>query len=49
MTPQRVPDTDGAYDGACLDLDEWTADILVHGDHGWRCMLTQLTPRKAQP
>lgn len=37
--------TTGAYDGSSLTLDEWTTDILVHTDNGWRCMLTQLTPR----
>lgn len=41
--------TTGAYDGAALDLDEWTTDVLVRSGGGWRCLLTQLTPRKAQP
>lgn len=34
----------GAFNGAPITADEWTTDILVRDDHGWRCILTQLTP-----
>lgn len=37
--------TAGTYLGQAISADEWTTDILVHGADGWRCVLTQLTPR----
>lgn len=34
------------FEGTAVHADEWTTNILVAGDGGWRCVLTQLTPRK---
>lgn len=36
----------GSYLGQPLSADEWTTDVLVRTTDGWRCTLTQLTPRE---
>ncbi len=36
----------GSFQGQPISADEWTTDILVRTDDGWRCALTQLTPRQ---
>jgi uncharacterized protein (TIGR02246 family) len=36
----------GSFQGQPISADEWTTDILVRTSHGWRCVLTQLTPRR---
>jgi uncharacterized protein (TIGR02246 family) len=33
------------FQGEPVEADEWTTNILVRRPDGWRCMLTQLTPR----
>lgn len=33
------------FHGTAIEADEWTTNILVAGDDGWHCVLTQLTPR----
>lgn len=35
----------GSYEGQPIDADEWTLDVIVQTPIGWRCSLTQLTPR----
>lgn len=37
------------FQGTGIEADEWTTNILVADDDGWRCVLTQLTPRTATP
>lgn len=37
----------GSFRGEPIEADEWTTDILVKRPDGWRCVLTQLTPRVA--
>jgi uncharacterized protein (TIGR02246 family) len=39
----------GSFQGQPIEADEWTTDILVRGADGWRCALTQLTPRQPNP
>jgi uncharacterized protein (TIGR02246 family) len=39
----------GSFQGQPIEADEWTTDILVRSGDGWRCMLTQLTPRQPNP
>ena len=39
----------GAFQGQPIEADEWTTDILVRSSDGWRCMLTQVTPRQPNP
>jgi uncharacterized protein (TIGR02246 family) len=39
----------GTFRGQPIEADEWTTDILVRTDDGWRCALTQLTPRQPNP
>jgi uncharacterized protein (TIGR02246 family) len=39
----------GAFQGQPIEADEWTTDILVRSSDGWRCTLTQLTPRQPNP
>jgi uncharacterized protein (TIGR02246 family) len=39
----------GSFQGQPIEADEWTTDILVRSGDGWRCMLTQLTPRQPTP
>ena len=34
------------FRGRRLEADEWTANVLVAGERGWRCAFTQVTPRK---
>jgi ketosteroid isomerase-like protein len=36
--------TSGSFQGAPIDADEWTTNVLVKESDGWRCALTQLTP-----
>jgi uncharacterized protein (TIGR02246 family) len=38
-----------SFQGQPIEADEWTTDILVRSGDGWRCMLTQLTPRQPNP
>lgn len=33
----------GTYQGAPLEADEWTTDVVVRTSDGWRCVLTHLT------
>lgn len=33
------------FRGGPIEADEWTSNVLVPHDAGWRCILTQLTPR----
>ena len=35
----------GYYRDQPISADEWTTDVLVRNPDGWRCTLTQLTPR----
>lgn len=35
----------GWFQGRPIEADEWTTNLLMHGPDGWRCVLTQLTPR----
>lgn len=35
----------GSFQGDLIEADEWTTNILVRSPEGWRCALTQLTPR----
>ena len=37
----------GSFQGKPISADEWTSDVLVRQPDGWRCVLTQLTPRSA--
>jgi uncharacterized protein (TIGR02246 family) len=37
----------GVYQGEPISADEWTTDIVIRTNDGWRCVLTQLTPRSA--
>jgi uncharacterized protein (TIGR02246 family) len=39
----------GSFQGQPIEADEWTTDILIRSGDGWRCMLTQLTPRRPTP
>jgi ketosteroid isomerase-like protein len=39
----------GAFQGQPFEADEWTTNILIRGSDGWRCTLTQLTPRQPNP
>jgi uncharacterized protein (TIGR02246 family) len=41
--------TIGTFQGQPIEADEWTTDILVRAADGWRCSLTQLTPRQPDP
>lgn len=34
-----------SFQGHPVEADEWTTNLLVEGPEGWRCVLTQLTPR----
>ncbi|TRY17314.1 nuclear transport factor 2 family protein [Tessaracoccus rhinocerotis] len=36
------------FRGEAIEADEWTTNLLLQGPDGWRCFLTQLTPR-SQP
>jgi uncharacterized protein (TIGR02246 family) len=36
----------GSFQGQSISADEWTTDIVVRSSHGWRCVHTQLTPRR---
>lgn len=36
------------FQGRPIEADEWTTNILVREADGWRCTLTQLTPRDPQ-
>ncbi|MCX6522381.1 MAG: nuclear transport factor 2 family protein [Actinobacteria bacterium] len=36
----------GAFQEHPLAADEWTTDVVVRSADGWRCVLTQLTPRR---
>ncbi|WP_069163837.1 nuclear transport factor 2 family protein [Nocardia altamirensis] len=31
------------YQGKRFDADEWTTDVFVETEQGWRCALTQIT------
>ncbi|HSJ46554.1 MAG TPA: nuclear transport factor 2 family protein [Euzebyales bacterium] len=33
----------GAYDGEEFELDEWTTEVFVRRDGGWKCSVTHLT------
>lgn len=33
----------GSFDGTAFQLDEWSTDVFVRRDGGWRCLLTHLT------
>jgi ketosteroid isomerase-like protein len=35
----------GSFQGQPIEADEWTTNLLIEGPDGWRCVLTQLTPR----
>lgn len=35
----------GSFDGQPMSADEWTSDVLLRTPDGWKCVLTQLTPR----
>lgn len=39
----------GTFQGQPIEADEWTTDILTRSHDGWRCCLTQLTPRQVNP
>ncbi len=39
----------GSFQGQPIEADEWTTDILIRSDDGWRCAFTQLTPRQPNP
>lgn len=39
----------GSFQGQPIEADEWTTDVLVRTVDGWRCALTQLTPRQPNP
>lgn len=32
----------GVFDGTPFEQDEWTSDVFVRRDDGWRCVLTHL-------
>jgi uncharacterized protein (TIGR02246 family) len=32
------------YKGERFDADEWTTDVFVRRDDGWRCVLSHITP-----
>ncbi|MGW6907574.1 nuclear transport factor 2 family protein [Streptomyces sp. NPDC054940] len=38
----RVTNT-AHYKGERFDADEWTTDVFVRGDEGWRCVLSHIT------
>ncbi|MCL8014682.1 nuclear transport factor 2 family protein [Streptomyces sp. AS02] len=38
----RVTNT-AHYKGERFDADEWTTDVFVRGDGGWRCVLSHIT------
>lgn len=33
----------GAYDGEEFELDEWTTEVFIRRDGGWKCSVTHLT------
>lgn len=33
----------GAYDGEGFELDEWTTEVFIRRDGGWKCSVTHLT------
>jgi ketosteroid isomerase-like protein len=35
----------GTWNGAAFTSDEWTTDVYLKQEGGWKCVLTQLTPR----
>lgn len=35
----------GSFQGEPIAADEWTSDVLVRKEDGWRCAVTQRTPR----
>jgi ketosteroid isomerase-like protein len=37
---------DGTWQGTPFHADEWTSDVFVRGEDGWRCVLTHLTTRR---
>jgi uncharacterized protein (TIGR02246 family) len=39
----------GSFNGQPIEADEWTTDVLVRANDGWRCVLTQLTARQPTP
>jgi uncharacterized protein (TIGR02246 family) len=39
----------GSFNGQPIEADEWTTDVLVRTNDGWRCALTQLTARQPNP
>jgi uncharacterized protein (TIGR02246 family) len=39
----------GSFNGQPTEADEWTTDVLVRANDGWRCALTQLTARQPNP
>lgn len=39
----------GSFEGQPIEADEWTTDILIRSNDGWRCTLTQLTPHQLRP
>lgn len=34
----------GTFHGEPFELDEWTTEVFVRREDGWRCALTHLTP-----
>lgn len=38
----------GRFGDEDIEADEWTTNILVRDGDGWRCILTQLTPRDSR-
>lgn len=36
----------GHWQGEPFTADEWTTEIFVRQDNGWKCRLTALTPRR---
>jgi len=35
----------GTWNAAAFTSDEWTTDVYLKQEGGWKCVLTQLTPR----
>lgn len=39
----------GHWQGSPFEADEWTTDVFVRRDDGWRCAVSALTPNHAAP
>jgi ketosteroid isomerase-like protein len=39
----------GTWEGEAFELDEWTTDVFVRRDEGWKCSVTHLTSVASPP